>query len=106
MSAVKKPAPDFRRATTADLANVKSKAGLIDGRVVRLIQTVSGTEADVEPALPGWRIPLDRVFSRRACCAVINPLSFHRKASPCIDPIVTTSLWCFRRSWQECWPVC
>jgi hypothetical protein len=63
MSTAKKLAPDFRRATTADLAIVKSNDGLIDGRVVRLIRTVIGTEADAEPALPGSRICLDRVVS-------------------------------------------
>jgi Uma2 family endonuclease len=39
MSTVKEPAPGFRRATTADLANIKSKAELIDGRVVHLMPT-------------------------------------------------------------------
>jgi Uma2 family endonuclease len=39
MSTVKEPAPGVGRATTADLAKVKSKAELINGRVVHLMPT-------------------------------------------------------------------
>jgi Uma2 family endonuclease len=39
MSTVKEPAPSVGRATTADLAKVKSKAELINGRVVHLMPT-------------------------------------------------------------------
>ena len=39
MSTVKEPAPGVSRATSTDLAKVKSKAELINGRVVHLMPT-------------------------------------------------------------------
>ncbi|WP_165073935.1 hypothetical protein [Paludisphaera rhizosphaerae] len=68
----------FRRspATLEDLAHIKGKAELIDGRIVylplachgsgrttRRILHSPGDHADAEPAVPGWRMDVDHIFA-------------------------------------------